>query len=50
MHDKAIFPHHDLGQFVTNDRVLSWTLGIGQPRYRATPEMLAQDEHAQWLD
>jgi hypothetical protein len=50
MHDKAIFLHHDLGQFVTNDRVLSWTLGLGYSlSYRATPEMLTRDEHAQWL-
>ncbi len=50
MHDKAIFLHHDLGQFVTNDQVLSWTLGLGYSlSFRATAEMLTHDEHAQWL-
>jgi len=50
MHDKAIFLHHDLGQFVTNDQVLTWTLGLGYSlSYRVTTEMLKQDEHAQWL-
>ena len=50
MHDKAIFLHHDLGQFVTNDQVLSWTLGLGYSlSYNVTAWMLKQDEHAQWL-
>ena len=28
-HDKLAFVHHDLGQFVTDDEVLAWTLGLG---------------------
>jgi len=51
MHDKAIFLHHDLGQFVTNDRVLSWTLGLGYSlSYRATASAIAtQDAPREWL-
>jgi len=51
MHDKAIFLHHDLGQFVTNDRVLSWTLGLGYSlSYRATCSDLAKlDAPREWL-
>jgi len=51
MHDKAIFLHHDLGQFVTNDRVLSWTLGLGYSlSYRATCSALeTQDAPREWL-
>ncbi len=51
MHDKAIFLHHDLGQFVTNDRVLSWTLGIGYSlSYRAPASVIAtQDAPREWL-
>ena len=51
MHDKTIFMHHDLGQFVTNDRVLSWTLALGYSlSYRATASALAtQDAPREWL-
>jgi hypothetical protein len=28
-HDKVAMVHHDLGQFVSNDEVLAWTLGLG---------------------
>jgi len=28
-HDKCSMVHHDLGQFVTNDEVLAWTLALG---------------------
>ena len=28
-HDKCIFGHHDLGQFVTENRSLSWTIAMG---------------------
>lgn len=28
-HDKTVMVHHDLGQFVTDDQVLAWTLGLG---------------------
>ncbi len=51
MHDKAIFMHHDLGQFVTNDRVLSWTLALGYSlSFRATATALSeQDAPREWL-
>ena len=29
MHDKCIFMHHNLGQFVLNARSLAWTLALG---------------------
>ncbi len=28
-HDKCVFGHHDLGQFVTDNRSLVWTLALG---------------------
>ncbi len=28
-HDKCVFAHHDLGQFVTDNRSLSWSLALG---------------------
>jgi hypothetical protein len=53
-HDKTIMIHHDLGQFVTDDEVLAWTLGLGyslsarlgaaELEYRPTREWLS------WLD
>lgn len=50
MHDKAIFLHHDLGQFVTNDQVLSWTLGLGYSlSYRAHAAALGDDAPREWL-
>ncbi len=50
MHDKAIFLHHDLGQFVTNDQILSWTLALGYSlSYRAHAPALAQDAPREWL-
>jgi hypothetical protein len=51
MHDKAIFMHHDLGQFVTNDQILSWTLGLGYSlSYRATASAIStQDAPREWL-
>jgi hypothetical protein len=50
MRDKAIFLHHDLGQFVTNDQVLSWTLGLGYSlSYRANASALSQDAPREWL-
>jgi hypothetical protein len=49
-HDKAIFMHHDLGQFVTNDQILSWTLGLGYSlSYRANASALSQDAPREWL-
>jgi hypothetical protein len=29
MHDKCVFMHHNLGQFVLNKRSLAWTLALG---------------------
>lgn len=29
MHDKCVFMHHNLGQFVLNERSLAWTLALG---------------------
>jgi hypothetical protein len=50
MRDKAIFMHHDLGQFVTNDRILSWTLALGYSlSYRAHAPALEQDAPREWL-
>jgi hypothetical protein len=51
MRDKAIFMHHDLGQFVTNDRVLSWTLALGYSlSFRATASAIStQDAPREWL-
>lgn len=50
-HDKTMMIHHDLGQFVTNDEVLSWTLGLGfAMSARTSAEGLAARESArQWL-
>lgn len=50
MHDKAIFLHHDLGQYVSNDQILAWTLGLGYSlSYRASPTELSQDAPREWL-
>ncbi|MDR2849415.1 MAG: hypothetical protein LBW77_02585, partial [Verrucomicrobiota bacterium] len=50
MHDKAVFMHHDLGQFVTNERVLTWTLGLGYSlSFAASPASLAQDAPREWF-
>ena len=50
MHDKAVFLHHDLGQFVTNDQTLSWTLALGYSlSYRATASAVTQDAPREWL-
>ena len=50
MHDKAVFLHHDLGQFVTNDQTLSWTLALGYSlSYRANASALTQDAPREWL-
>ncbi len=50
MHDKAVFLHHDLGQFVTNDQTLSWTLALGYSlSYRIHALALAQDAPREWL-
>ena len=50
MHDKAIFLHHDLGQFVTNDQVLTWSLGLGYSlSYSIYAPALAKDAPREWL-
>jgi hypothetical protein len=42
--------HHDLGQFVTNDEVLSWTLGLGFGlSYRLGAGALDRPEVAAWM-
>lgn len=49
-HDKLSMIHHDLGQFVTNDEVLAWTLGLGYGmslRFNAAD--LDQEPTQQWL-
>jgi len=49
-HDKAVMLHHDLGQFVTNQEVLAWTLGLGfAMSYRAQAPALADDGPREWL-
>lgn len=49
-HDKATFMHHDLGQFVTDDEVLAWTLGLGYSlSYRTQASNLAQRPGREWL-
>ncbi len=54
-HDKAGMQHHDLGQFVTNDEALAWTLALGfGMSYRAHADALRPGtpamEWLQWLD
>jgi hypothetical protein len=50
MHDKTVFTHHDLGAFVTNERVLTWTLGLGYSlSFRAAADALGRDEPREWL-
>jgi hypothetical protein len=49
-HDKAAMVHHDLGQFVTNDEVLAWTLGLGYSlSYRVSPSSLERTGSREWL-
>jgi hypothetical protein len=49
-HDKAALVHHDLGQFVTNDEVLAWTLGLGYcMSYRTSASALDRASSRQWL-
>lgn len=49
-HDKAAMVHHDLGQFVTNQQVLAWTLGLGYSlSYRVGARQLAEDGPRGWL-
>jgi hypothetical protein len=49
-HDKTSMVHHDLGQFVTDDEVLSWTLGLGYGlSYRISTSDLGQAPAREWL-
>jgi len=49
-HDKTAMVHHDLGQFVTDDEVLAWTLGLGYcMSYRIRASSLDQASSRQWL-
>jgi len=42
--------HHDLGQFVTDDEVLAWTLGLGYGlSYRISATDLARRPALEWL-
>ena len=49
-HDKLSMVHHDLGQFVTSDEVLAWTLGLGYGlSYWVNAADLDQPATRQWL-
>ncbi|NUP98387.1 MAG: hypothetical protein HUU35_00890, partial [Armatimonadetes bacterium] len=49
-HDKCSLLYHDLGQFVTNPQVASWTLGLGfGMSYRCSAVSLARPAARQWL-
>jgi len=49
-HDKVSMVNHDLGQFVTDDEVLAWTLGLGFGlSYRVNANDLDQPPVRQWL-
>ncbi len=49
-HDKVLFCHHDLGKFVTDERELSWTLGLGfNMSYRVAARALSEPKHREWL-
>ena len=49
-HDKCAMIHHDLGQFVTNQEVLSWTLGLGfNMSYTMNAAALGREGPANWL-
>ncbi|MGQ9731941.1 MAG: hypothetical protein ACUVX8_11810 [Candidatus Zipacnadales bacterium] len=49
-HDKCVMLYHDLGQFVTNREVLSWTVGLGFcMSYRVGASALTCDAPREWL-
>ena len=49
-HDKVAMVHHDLGQSVTDDEVLAWTLGLGYSlSYRISPSSLDRASSREWL-
>jgi len=48
--DKCSFIYHDLGQFVTNQEVLAWTLGLGfNMTYRCRASDLASPAVRDWI-
>jgi hypothetical protein len=50
MHDKVIFLHHDLGQFVTNERMLAWSLALGYGMsYRNTAAAMSDKKVHDWF-
>lgn len=49
-HDKVGFYHHDLGQFVTNNETLTWTLLLGYGlSYAIWPGGLDEEQTVNWL-
>jgi len=49
-HDKVGFYHHDLGQFITNNETLTWTLLLGYGlSYAIWPSGLDDEERFNWL-
>ncbi len=49
-HDQVVMVHHDLGQFVTNQQVLSWTLGLGYSLSdRLAASALDREGPREWL-
>ncbi|MDD2598702.1 MAG: DUF6259 domain-containing protein [Kiritimatiellae bacterium] len=48
-HDKCIFGHHDLGQFVTDNRSLVWTLALGyHMSYRVSAVAVQDPRSREW--
>ena len=52
-HDRVVFDHHDLGQFVTNRETLSWSLALGYQLSVVTDPAglkdLVRSEWIKWL-
>jgi len=49
-HTDCLFLHHDLGQFVTNEQVLAWSLGLGYClSYRMNATTDAESPELAWL-
>ena len=49
-HDKTALVHHDLGQFVTDDEVLAWTIGLGYSlSYRISATDVGPGAALEWL-
>jgi len=48
-HDKCIFGHHDLGQFVTDNRSLAWTLALGYHlSWRGNADFAGHEPSREW--